>query len=140
MALDLTYFEDVEVGDVLVTPAMTVTEAHVSLYRGVTGDTGPADPREVPELFPLCLSTGLGWRVSRAPLAVMAFMGFDWRIVAPLHVGDTVHSRATARIKRTMRDGGVVVEEHDIVNQAGEVVQQGAFTFLIAKRPKETVS
>ena len=29
------YFEDVEVGQIHETPAMTVTEAHASLYRGL---------------------------------------------------------------------------------------------------------
>jgi hypothetical protein len=33
-----------------------------------------------------------------------------------------------------MRDGGFVVEERSIVDQHGEVVQQGKFTFLVAKR------
>jgi len=27
------------------------------------------------------------------------------------------------------------VDEHEIVNQRGEVVQHGKFTFLVAKRP-----
>ena len=31
------YFEDVEIGKVLETPAMTVTDAHVALYGGLVG-------------------------------------------------------------------------------------------------------
>src|SRR6266436_229217 len=67
------YFEDVKVGDVEVTPAMTLTEAHAALYRGLTGESGEGVP-SIPELLPLCLATGLGWRTSRPPLAVLAFM------------------------------------------------------------------
>ncbi len=89
----------------------------------------------VPDLLPLCLTTGLGWRVPQPPLAVLAFMGFEWQIREPLRVGDTIHSRSRTAVKRSMREGGVIVEEREVINQRGEVVQQGKFTFLVAKRP-----
>jgi acyl dehydratase len=128
-----TYFEDLVVGEEGETPAMTVTEAHVALYRGLTGDDADA-PGIVPDLLPLCLSTGLGWRIPRPPLAVLAFMSIDWQIVRPARVGDTVRSRSRTAIKRSMRDNGVVIEEHQIVDQRDDVVQHGRFTFLVAKR------
>ena len=37
--------------------------------------------------------------------------------------------------KRSLKDGGVVVEQREIVNQRGEVVQSGRLTLLVAKRP-----
>ena len=134
-----TYFEDMPLHSELVTPGITVTQGHVGLYGGLTADTLD-DPGLVPDLLPLCLSTGLGWRVPKPPLAVLAFMGFEWHIRAPLRVGDTIHSRARTAVKRSMREGGVIIEERDVINQRGEVVQQGRFTFLVAKRPvhKET--
>jgi acyl dehydratase len=130
------YFEDVALHAVLETPALTVTEAHVALYAGVTGDGAPG-PGLVPDLLPVCLTTGLGWRVPQPPVAVLAFMGFEWAVDAPLRVGDTIHSRSRTVLKRSMREGGVIVEEREVVNQRGEVVQHGRFTFLVAKRPKE---
>ena len=36
------FFEDVELHGIRETPGMTVTEAHVALYGGVTGDLAPA--------------------------------------------------------------------------------------------------
>ena len=129
-----TYFEDLIVGDPDETPALTVTEAHVALYRGLTGDQD-APPGVVPDLLPLCLSTGLGWRITRPPLAVLAFMTIDWQIARPARVGDTVRSRSRTAAKRSMRDAGVVIEEHEIVDQHDDVVQHGRFTFLVAKRP-----
>jgi acyl dehydratase len=129
-----TYYEDVEVGEVQRTPAMTITAMHLALYQGLTHD-GPVVPGTVPELLPMCLGTGLGWRMPRAPLVVLAFMGFDWKILHPLAVGDTIHSRSRTTTKRTLREAGVIVDEHEIVNQRGEVVQHGKFTFLVAKRP-----
>ena len=129
----VTYFEDVEVGSRHETPAMTVTQAHVNMYAGVTGDHAE-DAGLAPPLFALCLSTGLGWRIARPPLVVIAFMGIDWKIERPLRVGDTVRSRSQTMVKRSMREAGVVVEEHEIVDQRGDVLQHGRFTFLVAKK------
>jgi 3-hydroxybutyryl-CoA dehydratase len=128
------YFEDVVVHGTLETPALTVTEAHVAMYAGIAQEPVD-DPHDVPALLPLCLATGLGWRSPQPPLAVLAFLSIEWETVAPLRVGDTIHSRSRTALKRSMREGGVVVEERELVNQRGQVVQKGRFTFLVAKRP-----
>ena len=128
------YFEDVTIGVEYETPAMTVTEAHVALYANLTRDDPPT-AGVAPELLALCLSTGLGWRIARPPLVVLAFMGIDWKIFRPLRIGATIHSVARTAVKRSMREGGVVVEEHSIIDQGGDVLQRGRFTFLVAKRP-----
>ena len=133
------FFEDVVLHGVVETPGITVTQAHVNLYTGVTGD-GAADDPVAPELLLLCLTTGLGWRVPQPPLVVLAFMGVEWHVDAPLRVGDTIHSRSRTAVKRSMRDGGVIVEEREVINQRGETVQHGKFTFLVAKRPAAATS
>ena len=134
MAAPQFFFEDVVLQGVVETPALTLTEAHVAIYSGLSHD-GPAAPGLVPELLPLCLTTGLGWRVPQPPLAVLAFMGFEWEVRQPVRVGDTIHSRSRTVVKRSLREGGVIVEERQVINQRGEVVHQGRFTFLVAKRP-----
>ena len=128
------FFEDVVLHGEQVTPAMTLTEAHAGLYRGLAQEAAD-DPTLIPDLLPLCLSTGLGWRIAQPPLAVLAFMGLEWEIVRPARVGDTIHSHARTVIKRSMREGGIVIEEREIIDQRGDVVQRGRFTFLVAKRP-----
>lgn len=137
---DLCYFEDLVVGEMYETPALTVTPAHVTRFLGLTGDW-PDHHRDdgtvVPGLLPLCMSSGLGFRVPGPPLAVLAFMGFEWRFLQAVHVGDTIRSRSTTLTKRAMREGGVIVESRDIYNQRGEVAQSGRLTLLVAKRPAE---
>ena len=128
-----TYFEDIEVGIEELTPALTLTEAHVAVYRGLTGESND-DPGSIPDLLPLCLSTGLGSRMARPPLVVLAFMGFEWKIHRALRVGDTIHSHSRAAVKRPMREGGVFMEDHEIIDQHGEVVQSGRLAFLMARR------
>ena len=131
----LCYFEDVERDVSLETPGLTLTRAHVALFTGVTSDPALRGPDAVPELLPLCLSSGLGWRVPQPPLAVLAFMGFEWRFLLPLKVGDTIHSVSRTVAKRSMREGGVIIEERRIVNQRGETVQSGRLTLLVQRRP-----
>jgi 3-hydroxybutyryl-CoA dehydratase len=128
------FFEDIELNVLLETPGITLTRAHVALFSGITGEAG-TDVDTVPGLLPLCLSSGLGWRVPRPPLAVLAFMGFEWRFLAPVRVGDTIHSASRPRTKRSMRGAGVVIEERQIVNQRDETVQAGKLTLLVARRP-----
>lgn len=130
------YFEDVVLHGVLETPGITLAEAHLLLFRSLGIEPGD-EPGTVPELLPLCLSTGLGWRVPQPPLAVLAFLGLEWKVLRVPRVGDTIHSRSRTVVKRAMREGGVVVEERDIIDQRGEIVQQGRFTFLVARRPEE---
>jgi hypothetical protein len=128
------YFEDVVLRGVVETPALTLTEAHVAIYAGLSQEVA-TEPGLVPELLPLCLTTGLGWRVPQPPLAVLAFMGFEWEVLQAVRVGDTIHSRSKTVVKRSMREGGVIVEERQVINQRGDVVHRGRFTFLVAKRP-----
>jgi len=130
------YLEDIEVGYEVGTPALTLTEAHVEIYRGVTREF-VADGSGAPELLPLCLAIGLGWRAPQPPLAVLAFVSLEWRTMREVRAGDTLHSVARVVSKRTLRDSGVVVEERRIIDQRGEIVQQGTLTFLVSKRPKE---
>ncbi|MGH7384060.1 MAG: MaoC family dehydratase [Candidatus Rokuibacteriota bacterium] len=128
------YFEDVQTNVPLETPAMTLTEAHAALFASLT-TARPGGPGAIPDLLPLCISSGLGWRVPQAPLVVLAFMGFEWRFLKPTRVGDTIRSVSKTVAKRSMKEGGVVVEERSILNQDDEVVQSGRLTLLVAKRP-----
>ena len=128
------YFEDVEKGVPLETPGLTLTETHAALFTSLSS-ARPGAPGTIPDLLPLCLSSGLGWRVPQPPLVVLAFMGFEWRFLKPTRVGDTIRSVSKTVAKRSMKEGGVVVEERNILNQHGEVVQSGRLTLLVAKRP-----
>jgi len=130
---DRLYFEDIPIGISLETPGMTLTETHVALFGGLT-ESRPGDVRTVPDLLPLCLSGGLGWRFPQPPVVVLAFMGFEWKFLAQARVGDTIRCLSKTLAKRLMKDAGVVIEERSILNQRDELVQQGKITLLVAKR------
>jgi acyl dehydratase len=138
------YFEDVEVGEEFATPGRTITEAYLLAFAAVSGDhaaldhTGnePGLPPIIPELLVVTLTSGLGFRVPRPSPQVLAFMVLDWRYLEPVRVGDTIHSRVRITAKRAMKDGGILVERRETVNQRGEVVQECEYKLMVARRPR----
>ena len=139
------YFEDLEVGDGFESPGRTITEADVVSFAGISGDqetldftTGePGLPPLVPELLIMIMSSGLGFRAPAEMPQVLAFMVFDLHIHLPVRVGDTMRCRIRVAGKRPMKDAGVIVEQRQIVNQRGDVVQEAEYKLLVARRPRE---
>jgi acyl dehydratase len=142
---DLRYFEDVEIGQALESPGRTVTEADLLAFARISGDpaglgadeTEPGLPRRVPDWLVIAFTSGLGFRIPAPLPRILAFMVVDWRFLAPVRIGDTLRCRTAVSAKRPMRDGGVLVEQREIVNQRGEVVQAGQYKLLVARRPRE---
>jgi acyl dehydratase len=138
----LRYFEDIPVGEAMRTPARTVTEADLVRFAAISGeydglDRGPGGSGPaVPDHLIIALTSGLGFRIPVAQPLVLAFMVLDWRFLTPVRVGDTVHCRMQVTAKRALKEGGVLVERREIVNQRGEVVQEGEYKLLVARRPR----
>jgi acyl dehydratase len=138
------YFEDIAVGEVFRTPGRTVTEADLVSFARISGDHEALDrrggeagrPATVPDTLIIALTSGLGFRVPVPQPQVLAFMVLDWRFLVPVQVGDTVHCRMHVSAKRALKEGGVLVEKREIVNQRGEVVQEGEYKLLVARRPR----
>ncbi|HWC02117.1 MAG TPA: MaoC/PaaZ C-terminal domain-containing protein [Methylomirabilota bacterium] len=139
------YFEDLEVGDAIETPARTITEADVVRYAGVSGDQEILDfaatdaglPPLVPDLLVMIITSGLGFRAPTEIPQVLAFMVFDLHVRLPVRIGDTIRCRIRVAGKRPMKDGGVIVEQREMVNQRGDVVQEAEYKLLVARRPRE---
>jgi acyl dehydratase len=139
------YFEDLEIGDGFETPGRTITETDVVAYGAVSGDQDaldftraePGRPPLVPELLVMVLSSGLGFRAPAETPQVLAFMVFDLKHRLPVRVGDTIRCRVRVAGKRPMRDGGVIVEKRQMLNQHGDVVQEAEYKLLVARRPQE---
>src|SRR5262249_61879299 len=107
---------------------------HPPSTRGPPG-SAPPPPGAAAASPPPAPSTGPGGGAPPPPLAVLAFMAMDYQFVRPLRVGDTVYGTSRVVSRRTMREGGIVIEDHEIIDQRGEVAQRGRFTFLVARRP-----
>jgi acyl dehydratase len=139
------YFEDLEIGQGFETPGRTITEADVVSFASISGDQEALDftagdpglPPVVPDLVVMAVTSGLGFRAPAETPQVLAFMVFDLHSRLPVRVGDTIHCRVRVAGKRPMKEGGVVVERRELVNQRGDVVQEAEYKLLVARRPRE---
>ena len=146
------HFEDLQVGDSLLTHRRTVGEADIVAFGGISGDyfymhfdeiaaqQSPFGKRIAHGYFVLSAAAGLF--VSPAPGPVLANYGLDTlRFVKPVGIGDTIQARLTAKRKtdRNKRDAngvgqGVVAWDVEVTNQHGELVASYDILTLVAKR------
>ena len=146
------HFEDLRIGESLLTHRRTVTEADIVAFGGISGDffymhfdeiaaaASPFGKRIAHGYFVLSAAAGLF--VSPAPGPVLANYGLDTlRFVKPVGIGDTIQARLTAKRKtdrgRQGADGvgqGVVAWDVEVRNQLGEVVASYDILTLVAKR------
>jgi acyl dehydratase len=146
--MSLRPFEEIEVGEKYVTPGVTVTEAHVLQFAGLSMDFFELHTNEefarqtmfgrrvAHGLLGLALADGLKNR-SELRVRAIASLGWTWEFTGPIFIGDTIHVRlrvAEKRASRTKADRGVVRLELEVVNQRGEVVQKGENRLMVERR------
>jgi oxepin-CoA hydrolase/3-oxo-5,6-dehydrosuberyl-CoA semialdehyde dehydrogenase len=147
-----SHFEDLQIGDSLLTHRRTVGEADIVAFGGISGDyfymhfdeiaakDSPFGKRIAHGYFVLSAAAGLF--VSPAPGPVLANYGLDTlRFVKPVGIGDTIQARLTAKrkIDRKKVDAngvgqGVVAWDVEVTNQLGELVASYDILTLVAKR------
>ncbi len=140
------YFEEIEVGEEYESPGRTVTETDIVLFAGLSGDYNIVHTdaefmkgsifgeRIAHGLLGLAIQSGLLSRAMPA-YAYIAFGALRWKFKAPIKIGDTIRVRARVLSKKeTKADRGVVVLERTVLNQRGEVVQEGETELIVAKR------
>ena len=147
-----SYFEDLKIGDSLLTHRRTVGEADIVAFGGISGDyfymhfdevaakDSPFGKRIAHGYFVLSAAAGLF--VSPAPGPVLANYGLDTlRFVKPVGICDTIQARLTAKrkIDRHKVDAkgvgqGVVAWDVEVTNQLGELVASYDILTLVAKR------
>ncbi len=144
------YFEEFELGQKVVTPARTITEADIVAFAGLSGDynlihtdaeyskTTPFGQRVAHGLLVLSIVSGLGVRTGVMEGTVLAFREINsWKFSRPVFIGDTIHAVMTVTEKKAIPrlGGGAVILTLDVKNQRDETVMRGTWTVLIASRP-----
>jgi oxepin-CoA hydrolase / 3-oxo-5,6-dehydrosuberyl-CoA semialdehyde dehydrogenase len=146
------YFEDLAIGDSLLTHRRTVGEADLVNFGGISGDyfymhfdeiaaKESAFGKRIAHGY-FVLSAAAGLFVSPAPGPVLANYGLDsLRFVKPVGIGDTIRARLTAKrkIDKNRKDAkgqgqGVVAWDVEVTNQDGELVASYDILTLVAKR------
>ncbi len=140
-------FEDLEVGDEYRSPGRTVTEADIVIFAGLSGDynvlhtdaefmkSSVFGERIAHGLLGLSIQHGLLAR-SMPDLPGERFVGLKWKFRGPIKIGDTLHVRARIAAKKDAAEPGwgAVTMERQILNQRGEVVQEGETEHLVGRR------
>jgi acyl dehydratase len=64
------------------------------------------------------------------------FVGLKWKFKGPIKIGDTVHVLSRIASKKDGPDAGrgLVTVERRLLNQRGEVVQEGESEHLVERR------
>ena len=142
------YFDEIEIGEEFLSPGRTVTEADIVMFAGLSGDynvlhtdaefmkTSIFGERIAHGLLGLSMSSGLLSRAMR-PFAIIAFMELRWKFKGPIKIGDTIKVRAKVLSKKetSKPDRGVITLKREVVNQRGEVVQEGETDLMVGRRP-----
>jgi acyl dehydratase len=152
---EVLFLEDLEEGLRFSTASRTVTEADVLGFAELSGDFNPLHVDEVYArsrgferpiahgALVFSIATGLRQETGRFEGSMIAMLELrSWRFQAPVFVGDTVSVETTVLERRTSASGrrGVVVQQVDVRNQDGVVVQSGELVSLIAARAHTAVA
>jgi acyl dehydratase len=142
------FFDEIEIGEEYESPGRTVTETDLVLFAGVSGDynvlhtdaelmkSSIFGERIAHGLLGLSIQSGLLTR-AMPTYATIASLGLRWKFKGPIKIGDTIHVRAkvTAKNETSKPDRGVVTLERTVLNQRGEVVQEGETDLMVERRP-----
>jgi acyl dehydratase len=147
------YFEELEIGAAFVTRSRTITETDVGFYAGFSWDYNPEHTdvefakrsifeERIPHmLLSLVFANGLSASTSILRGTARGYLGMTWRTLAVCRIGDTLHVRETILEKKDSPrpEVGLVTIGIEVINQRGEVVNQGTRTMLVAHEPKAGV-
>jgi len=144
------YYEDVAVGDAWTSPARTITETDAMMWSYVTGDWtslhvdeeyakafSPFGTRVPPGMMTAAIAQGLLSQLRLFHETALAFLELVIRYRDVVRIGDTVHADLSITEKRLTSKGdrGVVRLAQRVLNQRGDVVQDGDWLILVARRP-----
>ena len=149
------YFDEIEVGDTLITHRRTITETDIVNFAGISGDYFYAHMDDIAareSIFEkrvahgyFVLSAAAGLFVDPAPGPVLANYGLEnLRFVKPVYAGDTIQVRLTCKqktAKETPPDvipQGVVAWDVEVTNQDKEPVAVYTILTLVKRKVEAT--
>lgn len=145
------YFDDFYAGQSWTSPSRTITEADLVAFAGISGDFNPLHTDEEysrntqfggrifhgPGVF--AVATGLESRLGIKDGTAIAFLGMNWKLIGAVKIGDTIRvAQSVAGVKASCSkpDRGVVTFDVQVLNQKGEVCQEGQWIVMFYKRPQ----
>ena len=144
--------DDYEVGEIMVSPARTITETDIINFAGITGDWHPLHTdveyaaqtpfkgRIAHGMLTLNIGLALPFRLgpysSYLPKSFIAFYGMEEvRLTAPVRIGDTIHTRVEViEVTDKGKDKGILTVRNQIKNQKDETVASFVMKLFCGKR------
>ncbi|SMH46984.1 MaoC family dehydratase [Azospirillum agricola] len=141
------HLDEIEPGARALSTRVTVTEAHIVWFAGLTGDFNPLHMdaeaakangfgRTIAHgMLTHSMSTGL--RSAIDDWAILAFLETRRRFVGPVFAGDTIQYEAEVlevRPSASKPDRGIVRVGITVRNQSGGTVQEGEDVFSIGRQ------
>lgn len=145
------FWEDLQAGDIVESAGMTITDAHLVNWAGLTGDivslhldeeyaSGTPFGRRIAH-GPLTMSLALGLITQTGYFtSVAAWLGLDEvRATKPVFIGDTIRVEAFVRVSRktSKPTTGIWTLDYAVLNQRGETVMTFSSSFMVRRRPVE---
>jgi acyl dehydratase len=144
------YYDQVKVGDKGTTPEVTVTKEMIRAYADLSGDQTPIHTDEeyarashfgglvAHGLFGLSLTDGLKTQ-SDLCFPPGASLGWTWDFRLPIYADDRLHVEFQVESMRTTKkpDWGILFLACNLINQNGEVVQNGMHKLMIRRYPDQ---
>ena len=146
------YWDDFQIGDVFHSMAITMTEAHLVTWAGLTMDFYPLHmDQEYAAKTPFkqriahgpltfAMAVGLMGMTGQAKDSVIAWLGVDnMRIPAPVFIGDTIKLRVEVTELRPTKkpEQGFCKMRYEISNQQDAVVMIFDMNFLMHRKVSE---
>lgn len=144
------YFEEFSVGQRIISPGRTLTEADIVNFAGISGDynqihtdsvyaaQSPFGQRVAHGLLGLSIASGLVVQTGMMEGTILAFREInEWKFIQPVYIGDTIHVEVEVLETKELRrlGGGAVMISLDVKKQSGETVMKGIWKALISSRP-----
>ena len=144
------YFEEFQIGQEIVTPGRTITEADIINFAGISGDYNQMHvdavysantffgQRVAHGLLVLSVVSGLAVQTGILEGTVLAFREIKgWKFAKPVFIGDTLHAQLEIKEKKALSrlSAGSVEIEVQVINQHAELVMRGTWVVLVALKP-----
>jgi acyl dehydratase len=145
------YYEDYEIGQMMVTRGRTITESDIVQFAGLTGDYNPmhTDAEHMKDsifgkriahgMLSLSYAVGQAYQLGFMEGTILAFRGLEMKFSLPVFIGDTLHVELVVREKKDAlrMGGGLITLDVKIINQENKTVQSGSWTVLAKSRAAE---
>ncbi|SAH93699.1 acyl dehydratase [Bordetella ansorpii] len=143
------YFEDFQVGQRFQSSGRTLTEADLTMFSMISGDWNPihADSvyaagtrygqRLLHGTLGIALATGMMHELGIFHKSVVAMLSLkEWKFEKPIFIGDTLHLvlDIEGTSAGTSQRVGAIDRRMRMVNQNGDVVQDGRSEVLVLKK------